>query len=93
MRKCPGPSPLGLRAWACQLHPSQVRFRCLGPASATMSRQTTSVGSSCLDLWREKNDRLVRQAKVTRLVAPSVCSPKIPESGFAVDLPQPMGRG
>ncbi|XP_077821191.1 Fanconi anemia group G protein isoform X11 [Macaca mulatta] len=32
-----------------------------------MSRQTTSVGSSCLDLWREKNDRLVRQAKVTRL--------------------------
>uniref|UniRef100_A0A2I3H1W4 FA complementation group G n=1 Tax=Nomascus leucogenys TaxID=61853 RepID=A0A2I3H1W4_NOMLE len=28
-----------------------------------MSRQTTSVGSSCLDLWREKNDRLVRQAK------------------------------
>nr|XP_054514778.1 Fanconi anemia group G protein isoform X5 [Pan troglodytes] len=31
-----------------------------------MSRQTTSVGSSCLDLWREKNDRLVRQAKVAQ---------------------------
>ncbi|PNJ26557.1 FANCG isoform 5 [Pongo abelii] len=31
-----------------------------------MSRQTTSVGSSCLDLWREKNDRLVRQAEVAQ---------------------------
>nr|XP_037854224.1 Fanconi anemia group G protein isoform X3 [Chlorocebus sabaeus] len=31
-----------------------------------MSRQTTSVGSNCLDLWREKNDRLVRQAKVAQ---------------------------
>ncbi|XP_035106962.2 Fanconi anemia group G protein isoform X2 [Callithrix jacchus] len=28
-----------------------------------MSCQTTPLGSSCLDLWREKNDRLVRQAK------------------------------
>ncbi|XP_032095822.1 Fanconi anemia group G protein isoform X3 [Sapajus apella] len=28
--------------------------------------QTTPLGSSCLDLWREKNDRLVRQAKVAQ---------------------------
>nr|XP_035106970.1 Fanconi anemia group G protein isoform X4 [Callithrix jacchus] len=31
-----------------------------------MSCQTTPLGSSCLDLWREKNDRLVRQAKVAQ---------------------------
>ncbi|XP_074251107.1 Fanconi anemia group G protein isoform X2 [Saimiri boliviensis] len=28
--------------------------------------QTTPLGSSCLDMWREKNDRLVRQAKVAQ---------------------------
>lgn len=44
--------------------------RCPGPASATMSHQT-SLGTSvpqanCLDLWREKNDQLVRQAKVAQ---------------------------
>ncbi|XP_025708594.2 Fanconi anemia group G protein isoform X3 [Callorhinus ursinus] len=45
-------------------------FWCPGPASATMSHQTPLGSSvphaSCLDLWREKNDQLVRQAKVAQ---------------------------
>ncbi|XP_072584138.1 Fanconi anemia group G protein isoform X2 [Vulpes vulpes] len=44
--------------------------RCPGPASATISHQTPLSSSgphtSCLDLWREKNDQLVRQAKVAQ---------------------------
>ncbi|XP_057580836.1 Fanconi anemia group G protein isoform X2 [Hippopotamus amphibius kiboko] len=50
-----------------------VRFSrkgCLGPASATMAHKTplgsSASQASCLDLWREKNDQLVRQAKVAQ---------------------------
>lgn len=49
---------------------SAAPSRGLGPASATLSHQTplgsSGLHASCLDLWREKNDQLVRQAKVAQ---------------------------
>lgn len=73
-RKDPSPIRWGPRRGRAYL--SGFPSRCPTPASATMSHQTplgTSVPhTSCLDLWREKNDQLVRQAKVTRLLGPSL---------------------
>lgn len=96
MRRRRDPSPLGWGPRRGRAYPSGTPSRCPGPASATMSHQTPLGSSvphaSCLDLWREKNDQLVRQAKVTRFLGPSLCRPKIPERGFPVDLPQLMGR-
>lgn len=90
-------SPLGWEPRRDRPYPSADPSRCPGPASATISHQTPLSSSgphtSCLDLWREKNDQLVRQAKVTRLLGPSLWSAKIPERGFPTDLAQLMGRG
>ncbi|KAF0883918.1 Fanconi anemia group G protein isoform X1 [Crocuta crocuta] len=51
-------------------YPSAGPPRGPGPTSATSSHQTplSCLGphASCLDLWREKNDQLVRQAKVAQ---------------------------
>lgn len=97
MRKSTDPSARRCGLRRRQAYPLAALSRCPGPAWATMSHQTP-LGSlvpqaNCLDLWRDKNDQLVRQAKVMRLLGPSFCSPKIPERGFAVNLPQPMGKG
>jgi hypothetical protein len=43
--------------------------------------------SSSLDLWREKNDQLVRQAKVMWLLGLSPCTLKMSESGFVMISP------
>lgn len=95
MRKCTDLFLIwrGLRRGQATAH-----SRCSGPASATMSHQTplgTSMPqANCLDLWREKNDQLVQQAKVMRrLLGPWLCSPQIAERRFAMDLPQPVRRG
>ncbi|KAM8941372.1 Fanconi anemia group G protein isoform 1-T1 [Lycaon pictus] len=63
-------SPLGWGPRRDRPYPSADPSRCPGPASATISHQTPLSSSgphtSCLDLWREKNDQLVRQAKVAQ---------------------------
>ncbi|XP_047555542.1 Fanconi anemia group G protein isoform X4 [Lutra lutra] len=70
LRKRKDPSPLRWGPRRGRAYLSAVPSRCPTPASATMSHQTplgTSVPhASCLDLWREKNDQLVRQAKVAQ---------------------------
>lgn len=70
MRRRRDPSPLGWGPRRGRAYPSGTPSRCPGPASATMSHQTPLGSSvphaSCLDLWREKNDQLVRQAKVAQ---------------------------
>lgn len=62
--------PFFLAQWGLQAYPSAAPFRCLAPALAIMAHQTPLGSSashvSCLDLWREKNDQLVRQAKVAQ---------------------------
>ncbi|XP_021566289.1 Fanconi anemia group G protein isoform X2 [Carlito syrichta] len=60
-----GPLSDSVGASAAPLPPSEDPCRCPGPASATMSRQTLP-DSGCLDLWREQNDRFVRQAKMAQ---------------------------
>ena len=89
--------PFFLAQWGLQAYPSAAPFRCLAPALAIMAHQTP-LGSSAShvsfrDLWREKNDQLVRQAKVTLLLGPLLCNPQIPGKGYAVDLLWPVGRG
>ncbi|XP_057169534.1 Fanconi anemia group G protein isoform X2 [Ursus arctos] len=70
VRKRRDPSPLGWGPRRGRAYPATAPSRCPGPASATMSHQTPLGSSvphaSCLDLWREKNDQLVRQAKVAQ---------------------------
>ncbi|XP_035937213.1 Fanconi anemia group G protein isoform X4 [Halichoerus grypus] len=70
VRKRRDPSPLGWGPRRGRAYPSATPSRCPGPASATMSHQTPLGSSvphaSCLDLWRGKNDQLVRQAKVAQ---------------------------
>ncbi|XP_025708596.2 Fanconi anemia group G protein isoform X2 [Callorhinus ursinus] len=70
LRRRRDPSPLGWGPRRGRAYPSGTPSRCPGPASATMSHQTPLGSSvphaSCLDLWREKNDQLVRQAKVAQ---------------------------
>nr|XP_025708596.1 Fanconi anemia group G protein isoform X4 [Callorhinus ursinus] len=70
LRRRRDPSPLGWGPRRGRAYPSGTPSRCQGPASATMSHQTPLGSSvphaSCLDLWREKNDQLVRQAKVAQ---------------------------
>ncbi|XP_027470658.1 Fanconi anemia group G protein isoform X2 [Zalophus californianus] len=70
VRRRRDPSPLGWGPRRGRAYPSGTPSRCPGPASATMSHQTPLGSSvphpSCLDLWREKNDQLVRQAKVAQ---------------------------
>lgn len=95
MQKRTDPSPLGRGPRRGRAYLSAAPSRGLGPASATLSHQTplgsSGLHASCLDLWREKNDQLVRQAKVTWLLGPLLCSPKLSEGGFPVDLPQLTG--
>ncbi|XP_040337520.1 Fanconi anemia group G protein isoform X2 [Herpailurus yagouaroundi] len=70
MQKRTDPSPLGWGSRRGRAYLSAAPSRGLGPASATLSHQTPLGSSgphaSCLDLWREKNDQLVRQAKVAQ---------------------------
>ncbi|XP_034872289.1 Fanconi anemia group G protein [Mirounga angustirostris] len=70
VRKRRDPYPLGWGPRRGRAYPSATPSRCPGPASATMSHQTPLGSSvphaSCLNLWREKNDELVRQAKVAQ---------------------------
>lgn len=94
MRKRTDSPPLGWELRPGRAYPLAAPSKCAGPASATRSHETplgsSTPHASCLDLWRQRNDQLVRQAKVTRLLGPSLCSPI---KGFAVDLPQPLERG
>ncbi|XP_034519957.1 Fanconi anemia group G protein isoform X6 [Ailuropoda melanoleuca] len=70
VRKRRDPSPLGWGPRRGRAYPATAPSRCPGPASATASHQTPLGSSvphaSCLDLWREKNDQLVRQVKVAQ---------------------------
>ncbi|XP_058379406.1 Fanconi anemia group G protein isoform X2 [Diceros bicornis minor] len=63
MRKCTDSSPLGCGLRRGRAYPSAA-------PSATMSHETplgsSAPHASCLDLWREKNDQLVRQVKVAQ---------------------------
>ncbi|XP_045324480.1 Fanconi anemia group G protein isoform X2 [Leopardus geoffroyi] len=70
MQKRTDPSPLGWGPRRGRAYLPAAPSRGLGPASATLSHQTplgsSGLHASCLDLWREKNDQLVRQAKVAQ---------------------------
>ncbi|XP_058551005.1 Fanconi anemia group G protein [Neofelis nebulosa] len=70
MQKRTDLSPLGWGPRRGRAYLSAAPSRGLGPASATLSHQTplgsSGLHASCLDLWREKNDQLVRQAKVAQ---------------------------
>ncbi|XP_046528039.1 Fanconi anemia group G protein isoform X2 [Equus quagga] len=70
MRKRTDSPPLGWELRPGRAYPLAAPSKCAGPASATRSHETplgsSTPHASCLDLWRQRNDQLVRQAKVAQ---------------------------